>query len=135
MKQFILSLAVICTLTSCTKEALVPDIAPRVSSSVTEFQSILDFGAAYHQTYTYEQISIIGTVFRSGTCLFLDDQTMSVHNLETDVQFAQQYNFDNGGLSVYFDDLQWQDFVFDVDSNYLITQFPQFQTSLIIYLD
>ena len=135
MKYILPLVAVICVLTSCTKEALVPDIAPRVSSTLLPVESILDLGAEYHVVYDYKFHNENSQVIRTGTCLFLDNQTMNVVNDETEVTFQQDYMFSNDTMRVYFDGLAWMPFAYNLDSLGVVTQFPQYGTSLTIYFN
>mgnify|MGYP003119432636 FL=1 len=113
----------------------MPDIAPRVSSTLLPVESILDLGAEYHVVYDYKFHNENSQVIRTGTCLFLDNQTMNVVNDETEVTFQQDYMFSNDTMRVYFDGLAWMPFAYNLDSLGVVTQFPQYGTSLTIYFN
>jgi len=121
MKQFFLSIAVICTLASCTQE----DNAPRYSS-------IVDYGAAFGTSYDF-QFEDASSVLNEGTCTFTNETTMVVYN-DNGTAFQQEYVCVGESIRVFYDNSHWETFAFDAASMTLTAQINE-TVQLIIFLN
>lgn len=121
MKQFFLSIAVICTLASCTQE----EIAPRLTS-------VNDFGIEYGQLYDY-QIEDPTTVLGTGQCSFISDTQIVVY-ADNGNEFTQEYVFVGESIRVFYDDAHWETLDYDATQSILIGEVTV-DTFLTIFID
>lgn len=121
MKQFLLSLAVICSLASCTQE----EITPRMTS-------VNDFGIEYGQLYDYE-IEDPTAVLGTGQCAFINDTQIIVY-ADNGVEFTQTYVFVGEAIRVFYDDSHWETLDYDADQSVLVGEVTV-DTYLTIFID